>query len=65
MTPRVIGLVHAAFAVCNIILAVFCAVMIVKTYQIGMMPMCFFNGAIFVGNLYVAYFNYCEAKRLL
>jgi hypothetical protein len=65
LTPRIAGLFHAAFAVCNIILAIVCAAMTVKTYQVGMVPMCFFNAAIFVGNLYMVYFNYCAAKRLL
>ena len=65
MTPRVAGLFHAAFAVCNLILAVFCAVMVVKTYQAGWMPTCFLNAAIFVANLYLTYFNYYQAKRLL
>ncbi len=65
MTDRLIGLVHAAFGVANSILAIVCAVMVVKTFNVGMIPMCFFNAAIFVGNLYMIYFNYCEAKRLL
>ena len=65
MTPHVIGLCHAAFAVCNIILAIVCAIMLVKTYNVGMMPACFLNAAIFVANLYMIYVNFCEAKRLL
>jgi hypothetical protein len=65
MTPRVAGLFHAGFAVCNIIMAIVGAVMIVKTFNAGMLPLFFFNAAIFVASLYMVYFNYCEAKRLL
>jgi hypothetical protein len=65
MTERLRGLFHAAFAVCNAILAILCAGMIVTTYAAGMLPMCFFNGAMFVANVYMVYFNTFEALRRL
>ena len=57
--------IHRTFVVCDIILCIVSAILIVKTFNAGMMPLCFLNAAIFVANAYLAYFNFCEAKRLL
>ena len=65
MSLRVLAVLHAVIGGVNFCLAIVCAIMVVETFEDGMTSLCFFNAAILVGNLYMTYFNYCEAKRLL
>lgn len=65
MTDRLTGLVHAFIGIINLFMVIACAVFIVEAFNHDMIPLFFFNAALFVANLYLAYLNFCEAKRLL
>jgi hypothetical protein len=65
MTPRGLAAAHFFIMGANVALALMCTLYAVKALAAGIMGLVYFDGAVIVGNIYMAYFNFCEAKKLL